>query len=184
MADINLLPQEEKARESEELWRRRLKIGSIGFLVVSAVLTTVTLGLFTVSASKRANLVAQVEETSSQIESLRAQEELLVVVKDKAATAGVVLGSRTEYASFFEKLASLVPEGVYFTELRVDEGRVVLTGKAKTSAEVAGLVSSLVSVGGAEVVSDLTIDSLSSNDSGEYGFVMSAQIVGQAVAGE
>ncbi|MBI3282980.1 PilN domain-containing protein [Candidatus Curtissbacteria bacterium] len=178
MSDINLIPSEERASARVELLQKRLQIFSIGFLVTTAVLTILTLSLFAMFASRREKLIGEVEDNSQEINRLKAQEELVVVVKEKASVASQIVSSRVEFSRAFEKLSQLVPQGVYFTDIRVSAGKIVISGKARTSADVAGLASSLVSATGSEVVSDVSIDSLSSDDEGVYVFVVSAKLAG------
>lgn len=179
MADINLLPEEEKREENFLVFSRRLRLASAGFLVLTALLTIATLVAYTTFSSQNAQLVSQIENVSTKIASFKAEEELLVVVKDKAATASKILAKRVEFANFFNKLANLVPQGVFFTDVRFLSGKVVLSGKAQTSADVAGLVSALSAARGAEIVSDVAVDALSSNEAGIFSFVISGKLVGQ-----
>lgn len=178
MADINLIPAQEKANVKFELLRKRLQLFSIVILVGAAVFTVATLFLFTYFASANSSLAAQVEQDSAKVNLLKGTEELLLVVGDKATAASTVLSGRQDYPNFFQKLSALVPQNLYFTDMRVAEGKVVISGKARTSADVAGLANSLLSAKGAELVSGVSVDSLSSDDSGIYTFVISASIVG------
>lgn len=179
MADINLLPEEEKAQEKFVLLSKRLQMASVGFLVLTALLTVLTLVLYTTFSSKNAQLVSEIENASSEIVSLKAQEELLVVVRDKTSASLDLLAKRVEFGNFFNKLADLVPQGVFFTDVRFLSGKAVFSGKAQTSADVAGLVSTLSSARGAAIVSDVAVDSLSSDEVGVFSFVISAKLVGQ-----
>lgn len=179
MADINLIPQEERESARIELLQKKLQIFSIGFLVFTAVLTILTLSFFAMSISSRSKLIAEVEDASVQINRLKANEELVVVVKDKVSIANQIITSRVEFSEVFEKISRLVPEGVYFTDVRVAAGKMVISGRARTSADVAGLASSLLSASGSQIVSDFSVDSLSSDEEGTYSFVISAKLVGQ-----
>src|SRR3990167_7876924 len=116
MADINLIPQEERSTERIENAQKKLQFVSIGFLVVTAIVTVITLSLFAAASSKRSNLVAEVEDASSKINRYKAQEELVVVAKDKASTAGQLVEGRVDYTKVFSVFSSLVPQGVYFTD--------------------------------------------------------------------
>lgn len=176
MADINLLPIEERSAESFELLRRRLLFGSIGFLVFCAVSALIVLGFLSVLASKRSKLIAEVEASSSDINSLKANEELIVVVKNKAKAADAILSARSNLADVFNKLSALLPQGVYLTDLKMRSGKLVMSGRARTSGDLAGLVSALVSSRGVEIVSNVSIDSLSSDDQGAYTFIITAQL--------
>ena len=175
MPDINLVPQEEKATESFESLKKRLSVASVVLLVLTAVFTMVVLVFFTTQVSKRTQLFAKVEESAQAINSYRQQEELLVVAKDKVGLAEQILGQRVEYHKTFADFAKLVPQGVYFTDVKFAQGKIIMNGKAKTSTEVAGLVSSLLSADGSKIVSNVTIDSLAADETGTYTFSMQAQ---------
>lgn len=179
MADINLIPQDERDSVRAESVQKRLQLSSIGFLIFTAVLTVITLSLFAMFASKKSALIADVEEHSARINTLKAQEELVVVAKDKATAADKLVTGRVEFSDVFEKFATLIPQGIYFTDVRVTLGKIVISGRARTSSDVASLASSLVSARGAEIVSDVSIDSLSSDENGVYAFVLSAKLVSQ-----
>ncbi len=179
MTDINLLPIEEKTAERFALLRKRLMVVSVGLLAITAVFTLGTLGMFTSMVSKRSEFVDRVQKSSATISSLKPVEELIVVVKGKIAVAEKILGSRTSLADFFNQLSQLLPQGVYFTDLRMSSGKVVISGKARSSAEMASFVSSLSSEKGAQIISGVTIDSLSSDESGAYSFVISASLTGR-----
>ncbi len=176
MAEINLLPQEERAYEQFALLQKRLSIGAILLLATTAILTIVMLIIYTSSVSRRSNLVARIETSSKGIEELKANEELIVVVKEKAAAADKILSGRTDHSAVFEKLASLIPTGVYFTDVKFAPEKAAISGKASSSANVAGLISSLLSSEGAKVFSSVTMDSLSSDESGVFNFSMTVTL--------
>lgn len=177
MADINLLPAEERKARSFEAWRSRLTIIAVVVLVATTLFTVATLGLFISLAQERSKLVSQVEEASAKINSLKTTEELITVVKTKVTAASGVLAKRIDYPSFFRGLAGLVPVNVYFSDMRFVGDKLVIVGRAKTSSDMAGLVSSLVSAKGAELLTGVSIDSLSTDDQGIYGFVISTQLL-------
>ena len=177
MASINLLPQKEKAQERFVGLQRKLQISAVSLLVLVAIFTFVTLFFYTSLSAKRAEIISHIQEASGKIEAQKTKEELIVVVKDKTATAQKLLDGRIEYINFFDKLASVIPQGVYFSDIRVFGGKVVFSGKAKTSADAAGLVRSFSSGQGAEVLSDLNVETLSADETGIYSFVISAKLV-------
>jgi len=179
MNEINLLPIEERDREHFQLLQKRLSVGSVALLALTAVLALVTLVLFTASVSKRAGLVAQIEASSKAIEDLKANEELIVVVKEKATAADKILSSRTNHPEIFDKLAALIPTGVYFTDVKFTPDKAAISGKASSSANVAGLISSLLSPEGTKIFSTVTMDSLSSDESGVFTFSMAVELVKQ-----
>lgn len=178
MAEINLLPHEERSHARAQGLRKRLQIISIVSLVVTAILTLVTLALFSFFAVRRGRLIAEIQSNSVLIDQQNAKEELIVVIGDKIAIAQKLISSNTKYPEFFDKLARLVPQGVYFTDIRIQDGKFVITGKGRTSADVAGLANSLLSAEGVKIISSVVVDSLSRDEDGVYDFVVSAQVVG------
>ncbi len=178
MADINLIPVEEQAQERFDLLQKRLQVASIGLLVFTVIAAIITLILFATNASKRESLIQQVTDNSTRIDQYKAQEELLVVTKDKATAADTIIASRQQLDSFFGKLALLIPQNVYFTDLKISGNKLTISGRAKTSADVAGLVSSFLSSKGAEILNNVSIDSLGSDETGVYSFVLSSQLIG------
>ncbi|OGD89108.1 hypothetical protein A3F45_04190 [Candidatus Curtissbacteria bacterium RIFCSPHIGHO2_12_FULL_41_17] len=176
MADINLLPQEEREHEQFQILQKRLSVASISLLAITAILTLLILVVYTSSVSKRSNLVTQIEASSKRIEDMKAGEELIVVVKEKAQAGDKILSNRTNHSAIFEKLATLIPTGVYFTDVKFTPEKAAISGKASSSANVAGLISSLLSPEGAKIFSSVTMDSLSSDESGVFTFSMTVQL--------
>ncbi|GEM_PF-3125266 len=179
MPDINLLPVEEKAQESFNKVQKKLSVISVAFLAVVAVFTVITLLFFTTLSGARAQLIGKIEASSGQINDLKANEELFVVVKSKAEAADSILGSRIKHPEVFSKFSQLVPQGVYFSDMKFTDTKISFSGKARSSADIAGLVSSFLSPEGSKVVSSVSVESLSSDETGVYVFAMSAQLSNQ-----
>lgn len=175
--DINLVPAEEKAAEGFENLKRRLIFVSMGLLALTAISTLGVLIFFVILSSRRANLEARRDNSLVEIASYKSTEELLAVIGGKSQTAGKVLGSRIETGNYFTKLSELVPQNVYFTDVKLAADKAVFSGKAKTSLDMAGLVSALVGAKGSEILNNVSVDSLSSDENGVYTFIVSAQIV-------
>lgn len=181
MPDINLLPEEERSAEGFENLRKKLLLGSVAALVITGVLTMVVLFYFAALNAQKDKLVERVEASSGEIESMKAQEELIVVTKDKASSAEKILSSRTNMSEFFTKFGQLVPQNLFFSDLRIGGSKFTASGRAKTSNDVAGFVSALVSAKGTDLVSNISIDSLSSDENGNYSFVVNMSLVSKPV---
>ena len=186
MEEISLLPAEDKKAESFGLLQKRVTAFAVVLLVITAALTLGTLAFFTKLANDRLKLESRVRASSLEINNLKSTEELLVVTKKKISAAIGVLSGRTDYPTILTTLVGLIPQQVNFSDLKISQGSMVFSGKAKSSADVAGLVSSLVSAEGAKIVSSVTVESLSSvdskdpNDEKAYSFVMSTKLVGSS----
>ena len=177
MADINLLSVEDKKYEGFENLRKKLSIFSVLLLVFTAISTLATLAYFTTLASARSKLIIQVEDASSKVNSYKGVEELAVVTKEKAMIVEQITLQRLDSVKFFNQLSQIIPQDVSFSDVKISQGKGVGNGRARTSADVAGFISALVSARGGEIVSDVSIDSLVSEESGVYAFGVSANIV-------
>ena len=177
MPDINLVPIQERSTERFETLKKRLTVISVILLVLTAFFTLGVLVFFTSQVSKRTQLFAKVEGNAQTINNYKSTEELLVVAKDKVGIAEQILAARADYYQTFNGFAKLVPQGVYFTDIKFLQDKIIMNGKAKSSAEVAGLVSSLLSADGSKIISKVTIDSLTADETGTYTFSIAAQSV-------
>lgn len=176
MANINLLPTEEKAAESFGFIQKRFLFGAIALIVITGAVTFGILGFFSIEASKRTDLNLRVEKSAAEIGSYKSIEELLVVIHDKVSDGQKILEGRADVDEVFSNLAELIPQGVYFSDIKFAGSKVSLSGKAKTSADAAGLASSLASSQAARVFSDVNMESLSSDDKGNYTFTLSMKL--------
>lgn len=176
MADINLLPVEDKGSETTEGIRKKLSIASAGVLVLAAAFGVVTLVMFTSIASQKQKIQNRIDTSTSQIDSLKDTEAMVVVTKDKASIADKVLTGRADQVNVFNQFAQLVPENVYFTDIKFTGSKATFSGKAKSSADIAGFISSLASDSGSKIISNVNIDSLGSDQEGIYTFNVSGQL--------
>lgn len=176
MADINLIPNEAKRTEEFDKLKGKITLAAVVVLIMAAVAAFVTLAFYAYFISMRENLVKRVEAASSEVNRYKASEELAVVAKDKASTASQLLGTRQNKVEVFTTLAKLIPQNVNFASLTISLNDLKASGRAKSSADVAGLVSALLSTEGTKIMSDVTIDSLVSDESGVYTFGLSAKL--------
>lgn len=190
MAEINLMPTEGKSSENLSKIQKTITVASVFVLVVVAVCTVATLVMFTTLKSEEAKQKGRVEEASTKVNSYQTKEELLTVVSKKVDIADKALSSRLIYTDILKKLANLMPTNVYFGDLTITGDKMTTSAKAKTSADVAKLVSNFVSSeDGKKLFSSVTIDSLASVSDPEtkqlvYSFSLSMQVVGSKPAGE
>lgn len=178
MANINLLPIEERSAANFGFVQKKFLIGSVLIIVVTGLVTFGILGFFSIEASKRKDLNSRVELSVSEINNYKPVEELLVIIHDKAADGQKIIDGRVDVNEVFTNLSELIPQEVYFSDIKFAGDKIALTGKAKTSADAAGLVSSLVSAQASKIFSDVNMESLSSDEKGNYAFSLSMKISG------
>lgn len=184
MADINLLPVEEKASESLSSLQKKVSMLSVFVLAVVAVFTVLVLVMFTAVKSEERKLKSRVELAASEVNSNQLAEELLTVVDKKAESANKVIASRLLYTEILRKTAELMPLGVSFSDLKISGSKMSANATAATSADVANLVSSFVtSEEGKKLFSSMSIDSLATDEENRYSFSVS-MVVNQISSSE
>ena len=144
MAKINLLPWRALLRE-----KRRKR-----FLMVLAVLSVVAVaGVFAADhfidglveqQLERNDLIRsatfQLDGRAEQIDQLKVRREQLL---ERMQTIGMLQSSRSSSGIILEQLARSLPDGVYFTDVKMTEGNIVITGVAQSNNLVAQLMRNL-----------------------------------------
>lgn len=180
MADINLVPEEAKKSEDFDKLRGKIIAFSVAVLALTAIGAIVTLAFFAFYVSQREKLITRLETASAEVDRYQATESLLVVTKDKVSTADKILTSRIDYLKFFDTLVQIIPTNIFFTSITVGRDSVAFNGKAKTSADIAGLFSALTSAEGEKIISGVELTALSSDQTREYTFAFTAKLAGAA----
>lgn len=176
MADINLLPEEERRSDKVENIKGRVTLVSIVILVLTAISAFVTLAFYTFLTNERTKLLVDVKVAVLEVESYKEVEELLVVIKDKSSSALLITDNNQDKVNLLTEFAQLIPQDVYFKDVNISESDMVLNGLARTSADVAGLVSSLKSSAGSGIVTDVQLSGLSTDSTGVYKFSLSTKL--------
>lgn len=177
MADINLLPSEEKVSEKLGSLQKKFTFFSVFVMVVVAAATVATLFMFTAVKAEETKLTERHKKAAEEVNSHLLSEELLTVIDKKAESATKARSSRLVYTNILRRTAELMPLGVSFEDLKVDGLKMSAGASASSSAEVANLVSSFVtSDEGKKLFTSMNIDSLSTDKDGQYRFGVSMQL--------
>lgn len=180
MANINLLPAEEKSAANFGFVQKKFLVGSVLVIVLTGLVTFGILGFFSIEAAKSKELNSQVEQSVAEINSYKPVEELLVIVHDKVSDGQQIIDGRVDVNQVFTNLSELIPREVYFSDIKFAGDKIAFTGKAKTSSDAAGLVSSLASPQAAKIFTNVNMESLSTDEKGNYSFTLSMKIAGLA----
>ncbi|MGF6111712.1 PilN domain-containing protein [Pseudomonas sp. ADAK2] len=144
MARINLLPWREELREER---RKRFLLTLVGVLVVSVGLVVIADQVFSSAISQQVarndylgKQIAIVDERIKQISDLKARRQQLV---ERMRIIQDLQGNRQISGRIFEQLARTLPDGVYFTEVKMAGKSLAITGAAESNNKVSELMRNL-----------------------------------------
>lgn len=144
MARINLLPWREELREER---RKRFLLTLVGVLVGSVGLVLIADQVFSSAISLQVarndylgKQIAVVDERIKQISDLKARRQQLV---ERMRIIQDLQGNRQISGRIFEQLARTLPDGVYFTEVKMQGKSLAITGAAESNNKVSELMRNL-----------------------------------------
>ena len=144
MARINLLPWREELRETR---RKRFLLALVGVLAgsVGAVLVADQVIKSAIDRQIARNdyigkQIAVVDERIKQISDLKARRQQLV---ERMRIIQDLQGNRPISGRIFDQLARTLPDGVYFTEVKMDGKTLSIAGAADSNNRVSDLMRNL-----------------------------------------
>lgn len=144
MARINLLPWREERREVR---RKRFllvlvaaMVGAMGAVLVANRVISDAIDQQVARNDYIGKQVAVVDERISQINDLKARRQQLV---ERMAVIQGLQGNRQISGRIFDQLARALPDGVYFTEVKMTAKTLSITGAAQSNNRVSELMRNL-----------------------------------------
>lgn len=144
MARINLLPWREELREER---RKRFLLILAGVLVGAAGAVLIANQVITGAIDRQvarndyiSKQIAVVDERIKQISDLKARRQQLV---ERMRIIQDLQGNRPISGRIFDQLARTLPDGVYFTEVKMDGKTLSIAGAAESNNRVSDLMRNL-----------------------------------------
>jgi type IV pilus assembly protein PilN len=144
MARINLLPWREELREER---RKRFLLTLAGVLVGAIVAVLVANQAINGAIERQVarndyinKQMAVVDERIKQISDLKARRKQLV---ERMRIIQDLQGNRPISGRIFDQLARTLPDGVYFTEVKMDGKTLSISGAAQSNNRVSDLMRNL-----------------------------------------
>jgi type IV pilus assembly protein PilN len=144
MARINLLPWREERREQR---RKRFLLVLVGVLAGSAGALLMANQVISSAIERQiarndyiGKQIAVVDERIKQISDLKARRQQLV---ERMRIIQDLQGNRPISGRIFDQLARTLPDGVYFTEVKMAGKTLSITGAAKSNNRVSDLMRNL-----------------------------------------
>jgi type IV pilus assembly protein PilN len=144
MARINLLPWREELREER---RKRfllalvgVLVGSVGLLLIADQVISSAIDQQVARNDYLGKQIAVVDERIKQISDLKARRQQLV---ERMRIIQDLQGNRQISGRIFDQLARTLPDGVYFTEVKLTGKTLAITGAAESNNKVSELMRNL-----------------------------------------
>ncbi len=144
MARINLLPWREERREER---RKRfllaligVVVGSIGAVLIADQVITAAIERQVARNDYIGKQIAVVDERIKQISELKAHRQQLV---ERMRIIQDLQGNRQISGRIFDQLARTLPDGVYFTDVKMAGKSLSISGAAESNNRVSELMRNL-----------------------------------------
>ncbi|MGF6088588.1 PilN domain-containing protein [Pseudomonas sp. 18173] len=144
MARINLLPWREERREAR---RKRfllvlvaVMVGTMGAVLVANQAISGAIDGQITRNEYIGKQIALVDERITQINELKARRQQLV---ERMRTIRDLQGNRQISGRVFDQLVRALPDGVYFTEVKMTGKTLSITGAAQSNNRVSDLMRNL-----------------------------------------
>ena len=144
MARINLLPWREERREERRkrflLVLTGVLVGSVGALFIANQVINSAIERQIARNDYIGKQIAVVDERIKQISDLKARRQQLV---ERMRVIQDLQGNRPISGRIFDQLARTLPDGVYFTEVKMAGKTLSITGAAQSNNRVSDLMRNL-----------------------------------------
>ena len=144
MARINLLPWREELREERRkrflLTLAGVLVGSVGLLLIADQVISSAIDQQVARNDYLGKQIAVVDERIKQISDLKARRQQLV---ERMRIIQDLQGNRQISGRIFDQLARTLPDGVYFTEVKLTGKTLAVTGAAESNNKVSELMRNL-----------------------------------------
>ncbi|MEB0044789.1 MULTISPECIES: PilN domain-containing protein [unclassified Pseudomonas] len=144
MARINLLPWREELREERRkrflLMLVGVLVGSVGLILIADQVINADIDQQVARNEYLGKQIAVVDERITQISDLKARRQQLV---ERMRIIQDLQGHRQVSGRIFDQLARTLPDGVYFTEVKMVGKTLSLKGAAESNNKVSELMRNL-----------------------------------------
>ncbi|WP_460053624.1 PilN domain-containing protein [Pseudomonas sp. S2_D06] len=144
MARINLLPWREERREVRRkrflLTLVAVMVGTMGAVLVANQLISGAIDRQVARNNYIGKQVAEIDERITRINDLKARRQQLV---ERMGVIQDLQGNRQISGRIFDQLARALPDGVYFTEVKMTAKTLSITGAAQSNNRVSDLMRNL-----------------------------------------
>ncbi len=144
MAHINLLPWREELRQER---KKQFGYAMVG-VVLAAVFTLVVLdqyenGLIDQQQRRNAYLRSNISELDAMVAEIRDLQRKRTQLIERMRIIQELQGNRPIIVRIMDQLVRTVPDGVFYTNLKTEDGEINIEGVAESSNRVSSLMRNL-----------------------------------------
>lgn len=183
MAEINLLPEEERKQVETKKVKQKVRKYSSLALIATIIVSVFVFAFWVVLVQQDRQLTTKIDDLSSQIKNLSNVESLARVLKNKLSSIVSISAKSQNFEDLLNNVSQIIPAGVTLSDLTVsDQGLITLTGTAVSASEFSSLVTTLSHQDASRAnFTTVTVESLTRDDKGIYKFAISAKLKGSTI---
>lgn len=172
-ADINLLKNAELETSPEQrIANWALTYGRYIMVGTEVVVLLAFISRFSLDR-KRTDLKEEIEQKQAILQANTSVETTIRLAQNRLTNIKTLLSHQAEPVNLLDEVSSLLPQDVALTTFTIDKGKLTLDLIAATTGGFSQFLSNLQSV---RQLSNITIERLNKNASGELTFTLSAGI--------
>lgn len=177
--EINLLPAKDAAQERFETLNRKLIFASAVILVATIVSIAAIFGYWGLILRQKNQVANDINTATAIIKTYEESEFLQRTLKTNLSRLNEIFVSQTDFEQILGQIQEVVIEGVALSDLAIaKDGKIVLTGEARTSTDLSAFLRGLVDSGkGGKYFSNVNVSTLSSDKSSTYKFSLTMTMV-------
>ena len=155
--DINLIPTNDGQSNVAVIIHWLLSVGRY-LIIITEIIALLIFGLSVKFTIDKNNLKEAIDTKKAAIDPLATEEDLFRNYQAKVEKISSLLKSHSNTFTFYNDLLQLLPGEALFDEIRVESGKLTLSGSLPNPTSLQTLISSLNS---SEMFSELDITNLS-----------------------
>jgi len=144
MSGINLLPWREEARKKSQQHFVMSIVGAIavGAAVVGAGYTYME-GRISYQEERNAYIQSEINNLDKALEEIKTLDANRKALLDRIAVIERLQSTRPGIVHLFDEMVNSLPKGLYLTQLKQEDNKIKLVGKAESSARVSSYMNRL-----------------------------------------
>lgn len=144
MARINLLPwRDERRAEQKKQFLIILGIVALVAVLITLIAQSVVSSVVDNQESRNRYMETKISELDDQVKEIRELDKKRRELLDRMKIIQELQGNRPVIVRVFDEIVRTVPDGVFYTDLTRQGGKIELTGVAESNNRISSLMRNL-----------------------------------------